>query len=293
MPPKTKSLMIAFLVLLSGLAPSAPAMAAERVYFIAIDETDWDYAPLGRDHTMGRPFDEAQRVFVGEGSERIGRTYRKAVFREYTDATFTTPRQRADEWRHLGLLGPAIHAEVGDAIRVVLKNNASRPYSLHPHGVFYAKDSEGAPYNDGTNGPEKADDAVPPGGTHTYVWPVPERAGPGPQDPSSIGWVYHSHTDAPRDVNSGLIGPIIITAAGKANPDGTPTDVDREFVTLFMIFDENESWYLDANIERLTEPGAVEPEREEFVESNLMHSINGYVFGNLPGLAMKPCERVR
>jgi ceruloplasmin len=69
--------------------------------------------------------------------------------------------------------------------------------------------------------------------------------------------------------------------------------VDREFVTLFMIFDENESWYLDANIERLTEPGAVEPEREEFVESNPMHSINGYVFGNLPGLAMKPCERVR
>ncbi len=32
-------------------------------------------------------------------------------------------------------------------------------------------------------------------------------------------------------------------------------------------------------------PGAASiPEDEEFEESNLMHSINGYVYGNLPGL---------
>ena len=29
------------------------------------------------------------------------------------------------------------------------------------------KSSEGAPYNDGTHGAKKADDAVPTGGTHT------------------------------------------------------------------------------------------------------------------------------
>jgi len=29
---------------------------------------------------------------------------------------------------------------------------------------------------------------------------------------------------------------------------------------------------------------------EEFEESNLMHSINGYVFGNLPGLRMRAGE---
>jgi hephaestin len=37
----------------------------------------------------------------------------------------------------------------------------------------------------------------------------------------------------------------------------------------------------------------VEPDDEKFHESNLMHSINGYVFGNLPGLTMTVGERVR
>jgi FtsP/CotA-like multicopper oxidase with cupredoxin domain len=40
----------------------------------------------------------------------------------------------------------------------------------------------------------------------------------------------------------------------------------------------------------------VKPDDEGFVESNLMHSINGFVFGNLndaKGLTMKRGERVR
>ena len=37
-----------------------------------------------------------------------------------------------------------------------------------------------------------------------------------------------------------------------AGPDGRPTDVDREFVSLFMIFDENVSWFLDQNIQTFT-----------------------------------------
>ncbi len=65
---------------------------------------------------------------------------------------------------------------------------------MHPHGVFYDKDSEGALYDDGTSGADKEDDAVPPGKTHIYIWKVPERAGPGPNDPSSIVWLYHSPT---------------------------------------------------------------------------------------------------
>ena len=52
----------------------------------------------------------------------------------------------------------------------MFKNNASRPYTMHPHGVFYRKDSEGAGYADGTAAADKKDDAVPPGGTHVYNW---------------------------------------------------------------------------------------------------------------------------
>ena len=62
--------------------------------------------------------------------------------------------------------GPLIRGVVGDTIRVVFRNNGDRPYSVHPHGVFYTKSSEGVPYNDGTSGGDKADDGVPPGGTH-------------------------------------------------------------------------------------------------------------------------------
>ncbi|PYV48720.1 MAG: hypothetical protein DMG94_02750 [Acidobacteria bacterium] len=64
-------------------------------------------------------------------------------------------KARSEDWVHLGILGPVLRAEVGDTIKVVFKNNASRPYSIHPHGVFYAKDSEGAAYQDSTSGTAK------------------------------------------------------------------------------------------------------------------------------------------
>ena len=53
----------------------------------------------------------------------------------------------------LGYLGPTLRAKVGDTIKITFKNKCSFSTSLHPHGVLYAKDSEGAPYNDGTSGP--------------------------------------------------------------------------------------------------------------------------------------------
>jgi hypothetical protein len=85
-----------------------------------------------------------------------------------------------------------IRAEVGDTIKVVFRNNLTIPASIHPHGVFYTKSSEGAPYNDGTAGSDKFDDAVQPGQTYTYTWQVPDRAGPGPMDGSSATWLRHS-----------------------------------------------------------------------------------------------------
>ena len=265
-----------------------------RHYYIAADEVDWDYAPSGVNKITGQPFDDAANVFVQPGDGRIGRRYRKALYREYTDATFTSLKPLAPEWRHLGTLGPAIHAEVGDTIVVDFKNNTRYPVSMHPHGVLYRKDSEGAPYADGTSGADKADDGVPTGQTHTYTWQVPERAGPGPGDGSSVLWMYHSHSDEVMDSYGGLIGPMIITARGQAKPDGSPKDVDREFVTMFLVADENQSGYLDDNIKQYAgQPQTVNKDDEEFHESNLMHSINGYVFGNLPGLDMKVGERVR
>jgi len=136
----------------AGGAAVRPGSGKVRTYYIAADEIDWDYAPQRRNLITGEPFGDTESVFVKPGPDRIGSVYKKAVYREYKDGSFTTLKGRPERWQHLGLLGPVIRAEVGDTIRVVFKNHASRPYSVHPHGVFYAKDSEGAPYNDGTSG---------------------------------------------------------------------------------------------------------------------------------------------
>ena len=215
------------------------ANAKVHVHYIAADDVTWDYVPGGIDGITGKPFKPVGlfRDGPGPGAKPVERpvstSYVKTVYREYTDNTFRTLKPRAAEWEHLGFLGPLIRAEVGDIIRVVFRNNGNRPYSMHPHGVFYRKDSEGAPYDDGTSGADKADDAVPPGGTHEYVWQVPESAGPAAGDVNSVPWMYHSHVDEYRDPNTGLLGPIIITGRGQTQPDGSPKGVDREFILWF------------------------------------------------------------
>ena len=289
-------------------ASSAPD-GKTRTYYVAADEVNWDYAPSGRDEAMGMPFDEVGAAYTESGPHRIGRVYRKAVYREYTDATFTTLKMRGPEDQYLGILGPVLRGEVGDTIKVVFRNNATHPYSMHPHGVLYQKDSEGADYNDGTSGADKSDGGVPPGATHTYIWQIPERAGPGPSDPSSVFWLYHSHADELRDVASGLFGVIVVTRRGMALPDGRPKDVDHEFVTMFIALNENESWYLEDNIrDHTTDPKGVN--RKEsilltpsgmagtiagtgFVDANIKWSINGYIFGNMPLMTMKKGDHVR
>jgi manganese oxidase len=279
-----------------------------RTYYVAAEEVDWDYAPDGINKMMNMKFDGYAATFMQRGAHSIGKVYRKAIYREYTDATFTKLKPRGSEEQYLGILGPILHAEVGDTLRVVFKNNATRPYSMHPHGVFYNKDSEGSVYDDGSAAAAKANSIVPPGETHIYNWEVPERAGPGPADGSSVVWLYHSHVNEQRDVNSGLIGSIIVTARGMARPDGSPKDVDREFVCLFMLFDENVSWYLDHNIQTYTsDPKGVnkidgKPVDADglfsligtgFVAESFRSSINGYMYANGPMMTMKKGEHVR
>src|SRR5271156_1210520 len=230
-----------------------------RTYYVAADEVNWNYTPAGRDEAMGMPFDEIEKLYTQPAAHRIGSVYKKALYREYTDGSFSTLKVSAPEEQYLGLLGPVLRGEVGDTIKVVFKNKATHPFSMHPHGVLYQKDSEGADYNDGTSGEDESDGAVPPGATHTYVWQLPERAGPGPNDPSSVFWLYHSHADELRDVASGLFGVIVVTRRGMALPDGRPKDVDREFVTMFVALNENESWYLEDNIrDHTTDPKGVD-----------------------------------
>jgi hypothetical protein len=132
-------------------------------------------------------------------------------------------------------------------MRVWFRNKCPFPFSVHPHGVFYAKSGEGAPYVDNTADirRERGDDNVYQGETWPFTWFVPGVAGPGPADPSSLVWLYHGHVVESVDEDTGLIGVIVVTARGKALVPRSPTeaklrpsDVDREFVILAKVFNE-------------------------------------------------------
>ncbi|XP_026558869.1 hephaestin isoform X2 [Pseudonaja textilis] len=266
---------------------------ATRVYYVGIRSGEWNYAPLGKNAITGQSIanDSVASSFLQPAKDRIGGIYRKSMYKQYSDSTYTLEISKP-AW--LGFLGPVIRGEVGDTIIVHLKNFASRPFTIHPHGVFYTKDSEGALYPDRSSGDHKADDAVPPGGNHTYTWTVPEAHGPTADDPACLTWIYHSHVNAPKDIASGLVGPLLICKQGtlKMLPSRRH-DVDLDFFLMFSVVDENESWHLDENIASFcTEPDSVDKEDEEFRESNRMHAINGFIFGNLPEVTMCAGDRV-
>jgi hephaestin len=280
------------------------APVATHTYYIAADEVTWDFAPLNRNAASGKPFGAEEAAWVARGPHRLGKELKKALYREYTDATFSTLKPRPKEWEHLGFLGPLVRAEVGDTIKIVFKNNLTFAASLHPHGVFYEKTSEGAPYSDGVDPAKKS---AAPGAIQTYTWPVPERAGPTTHEGSSVLWMYHSHVSEVADANAGLLGPMIITARGMTKADGSPKDVDRELIVAFAEFDETESPYIQENIDKYAgDPKGITIGTDPFATPILMsqdkgdpgdyvlrESLNGYIFANLPGLTMTEGQRVR
>jgi manganese oxidase len=290
---KNRTISILTLSLSLVLPATASTVSAEnpphpkvRIYYIAADDVMWNYAPRGR-NLAGTPGPENEAA-------PNSMIYRKAAYQEYTDGTFATLKTRPPQWEHLGILGPLIRAEVGDVIKVFFKNNTKFFCSMHPHGLAYDKDSEGALYSDNMPGESKKGDGVAPGQTYTYTWTVPERAGPAAGDSSSILWVYHSHFVEPRDMNTGLLGPILITAKGSAKPDGTPKDVDREFIVAFAVFDETESWYFESNaMNRKKYTQGMRFSDPAFRQRYLLYSLNGLIEGNLPLMRMKKGERVR
>jgi len=305
-----------------------PWRSHSREYWIKAEEVFWNYSPSYPINRMtDEPFAEKELVFLKPGPDRIGRIYRKAVFRSYGpnfDTLLDGPqpsggsnpdkgqvRRSGSREEHLGLLGPILRAEVGDTIVVHFRNETRFPVSLHPHGVSYDKANEGSgsagsTSADGSNGspgihrshPHHGGGgiggAVPAGSSFTYRWQVPPRSGPGPADPDSIAWPYHSHVNEVGDTSAGLVGAIVIHRRGSLDERRQlPKGVDREFVTLFTVTDENKSLYLGTNLREFLGTAPINPDDEEFVESNLMHGINGFVYGDLPGLTMAEGEHVR
>lgn len=53
-----------------------------------------------------------------------------------------------------------------------------------------------------------------PGEQYTYVLDATQDQSPGEEDSNCVTRIYHSHIDAPKDIASGLIGPLIICKKG-------------------------------------------------------------------------------
>jgi len=103
------------------------------------------------------------------------------------------PGKIVDGWSYNGMIpGPIIHANVGDKIRIVLKNELPESTSLHLHGVRVPNSMDGVdPYTQ---------KAITPGETFSYEWTAVEP---------SVG-MYHSHHNAQVQVPNGLAGAILI-----------------------------------------------------------------------------------
>ncbi|KAL4700144.1 hypothetical protein H8957_000352 [Semnopithecus entellus] len=248
-----------------------------RNYYIAAEEISWDYSEFVQRETDIEDSDDIPEDTI----------YKKVVFRKYLDSTFTKRDPRGEYEEHLGILGPIIRAEVDDVIQVRFKNLASRPYSLHAHGLSYEKSSEGKTYEDDSPEWFKEDNAVQPNSSYTYVWHATERSGPESPGSACRAWAYYSAVNPEKDIHSGLIGPLLICQKGILHKDSNmPVDM-REFVLLFMTFDEKKSWYYEKKSRsswRLTS--------SEVKKSHEFHAINGMIY-SLPGLRMYEQEWVR
>ena len=103
------------------------------------------------------------------------------------------PGKIVDGWSYNGMIpGPIMHANVGDKIRIVLKNELPESTSLHLHGVRVPNAMDGVdPY---TQKP------IEPGASFSYELTATEP---------SVG-MYHSHHNAQVQVPNGLAGAILI-----------------------------------------------------------------------------------
>ena len=68
------------------------------------------------------------------------------------------------------------------------------------------------------------------------------------------------------------------------------TDVDKEMPIFVKNYDESLSWHLEDNIDTFCgDPDMCREvmEEDDFLESNVMRSINGYMYGHLPDLKVR------
>ena len=96
-----------------------------------------------------------------------------------------------------------------ERVRFILEGSLLK--RLLPFLFFLSsKQNEGSQYKDDTTGADLTDNAIAPGKIHNYVWEVPSRAEPGPNDTDCLTWGYYSDVNPVKDTNTGLVGALVI-----------------------------------------------------------------------------------
>ena len=148
-----------------GVAPGAATVLAKastaNEYWIQAEQMKWDIVPKGRDQMMGKDI-------------RGKTTFKAWGYRPYS-ANFAEPLGPAK------VPGPLLEANVGETVTVHFRSKLSTPVTMHPHGLQYSVDMDGAykgKYTDPGGFVQKGDEV-------TYIWEAV---------PSSEGaWWYHDH----------------------------------------------------------------------------------------------------
>ncbi len=170
-----------------------------REYWIkAVKVPNWNIVPTHHDGMMDRPI---------KGDTKIT----AIAYQRFTPG-FRKPMGKPS------IPGPLIDCNVGDSVVVNFRNECGMPVTMHPHGIFYTDDMDGAYRGKYT----------PPGGfvqngrSFQYVWEA--RA-------DTVGaWFYHDHGPMdPVPVFKGLFGSLIVRDPSAPRPD-------REFFVCFHSF---------------------------------------------------------
>ena len=170
-----------------------------REYWITAEPRQWNIAPNKVDEMLNQKIKKRRSTFTAY------------TYRQYS-ANFGQPLGPGT------IPGPTIEAEVGDTVVVHFRNLCPVPVTMHPHGIFYSNEMDGA-YKGRYTDPGGF---VQRGRTFTYVWEC---------QPGTAGsWFYHDHGPLdPLPLYKGLFGHMIIREAGETPPD-------KEFFVSFHSF---------------------------------------------------------
>ena len=133
-----------------GVVPGGQTVLAKAAstneYWIKAEQMKWDIVPKGRDQMMGVDI-------------KVKTTFKAWGYRAYS-ADFEQPLGPAT------VPGPLLEANVGETITVHFRSKLGTPVTMHPHGLQYSVDMDGAykgKYTDPGGFVQKGDEV-------TYIW---------------------------------------------------------------------------------------------------------------------------